>query len=177
MSKIYSKRRALDLVILVTAALLVRVSFAQTWTPLRRVVELKNRPQINGKVLARIPAKTRLKELDKRGYWVKVEYQGKIGWVPMPEVRLVTAEEKSRIDVIHARSRQLGRMYEHTFKFRNSGTTSFSGTVVLIAYDSGQVAFRETFAFKEDPIPAQGEREAVVKAKSDVTSLEYTLER
>ncbi len=177
MSTIYSKKRALELVILVTAALLVGVSFAQTWTPLRRGVELKDRPQINGKVLAKIPAKTRLKELDKRGYWVKVEYQGRIGWVPMPEVRLVTGEEKPIIDVIHARSRQLDRMYEHTFKFRNSGTTYFSGTVVLIAYNLGQVAFREIFAFREAPIPAQGEREAVVKAKSDITSLDYTLEK
>ena len=177
MSAIYSKKRALGLVILVTAALLVRVSFAQTWTPLRRVVELKDRPQINAKVLATIPARTRLIELDKRGYWVKVEYQGRIGWVPMPEVRLVTGEEKPKIDVTHARSRQLGRMYEHTFKFHNSGTTSFNGTVTLIAYDSGQIAFREIFAFGEEPIPAQGEREAVVKVKSDITSLEYTVER
>lgn len=154
-----------------------RLAYAQTWTPLRGGVELKDRPQINGKVLAKIPAGTGLSELDKRGYWVKVEYQGKIGWLPMSGVRLVTAEEKSRIDVIHSHSRQSGRMYEHTFQIRNRGTLPFGGTVTLRGYIAGKIVFNESFAYGEQPIPVGGERKVVVAIKSDFTSLEYGVER
>ncbi len=154
-----------------------RLAHAQSWTPLRGGVELKDRPQINGRVLAKIPAGTRLRELSKRGYWVEVEYQGKIGWLPMSAVRLETAEEKSRIDVIHTHSRRSGRVYEHTFQIRNRGTLPFSGTVTLRGYIAGEIVFNESFTYGEQPIPVRGERKAVVAIKSDFTSLEYAVER
>jgi hypothetical protein len=166
-------KRALTLTALVMAVFWAQVSYAATWTPLKGGVELKDRPQINGKVLARIPAETRLKELGKRGYWVKVDYQGKIGWVPMNGMRLATGEEKPKIDIVHSHSKQSGRMYEHTFKIHNAGTAPFSGTVTLRGYISGEIAFSETFTFREQPIPVRGEREAAVRIKSDFTRLEY----
>jgi len=171
------RKRALMLAALVMAVSWGRLAYAQTWTPLRGGVELKDRPQINGKVLAKIPAGTGLRELAKRGYWVKVEYQGKIGWLPMSDVRLAAAEEKSRIDVIHSHSRQSGRMYEHTFQIRNRGTFPFGGTVTLRGYIAGEIVFNESFTYGEQPIPGGGERKAVVAIKSDFTSLEYAVER
>ena len=172
------RKRALMLAALVMAVSWGRLAYAQTWTPLRGGVELKDRPQINGKVLAKIPAGTGLRELAKRGYWVKVEYQGKIGWLPMSAVRLKTAEEKSRIDVTHSHSRRSGRVYEHTFQIRNRGTLPFSGTVTLRGYIAGgEIVFNESFNYGEQPIPVRGERKAVVAIKSDFTSLEYAVER
>jgi hypothetical protein len=171
------RKRALILAASMMAVFCGRLVFAETWTPLRGGVELKDRPQINGRVLAKIPARTRLRELAKRGYWVKVEYQGKIGWLPMSAVRLATAEEQSRIDVIHSHSRQSGRMYEHIFQIRNRGTLPFSGTVTLRGYNAGEIVFNESFTHGEQPIPVGGERKVVVEIKSDFTSLEYAVER
>ena len=169
-------KRALFFAALIMAALWINVSYAATWTPLRGGVKLKDRPQINGKVLAKIPAKTRLNELEKRGYWVKVEYQGKLGWLSMNDVRLATGEEKAKIDIIHSHSKQSGRMYEHTFKIRNDGTAPFSGTVTLRGYMDGEIVFNESFTFKEQPIPVRGKREAVVRIRSDITRVEHEIE-
>lgn len=153
------------------------VSYAETWTALRGRVELKDRPLINGKVLATVPAKARLKELDRRGYWIKVEYQGNIGWVPMNAVRLVTGEEKPEIEVIHAQTKITGRMYKHIFKIRNTGTAPFSGAVTLKGFISDKQAFKKTFTFGKQPIPARQEREVVVNIEADFSKLDYTVKR
>ena len=135
---------------------------------------MKDRPQINGRVLTSVPVRARLKQLDKRGYWVKVEYQGKIGWVPLADVRLVTAEEKQEIFVVHTHTRSGGGTYTHMFDIRNTGNFPFSGTVTITGYDSGETAFKESFSFAGKPIPARGVRKATVNTGSDFSKLEYT---
>jgi hypothetical protein len=170
-------KRALTLMALVIALFSVQVSYAETWTVPRGGVQLKDRPQINGKVIARVPAKTRLKSLNKRGYWIQVAYQGTIGWVPMNAVRLAVGEEKSEIDIIHTHTRNLGGLYKHIFKIRNIGMVPFSGTVTLRGYVSGEIAFNEIVSFQEQPIAVRAEREAVVEIKSDFTRFEYTIEK
>jgi hypothetical protein len=168
------RKRIFAITVYVTLALSAQVSYGETWTPLRGGVRLTDRPQINGRVLTTIPARARLKQLDKRGYWVKVEYQGKIGWVPLADVRLVTAEDKQQIFVVHTHTRNVGGTYTHIFNIRNTAKSSFSGTVTIIGYDSGETAFKESFSFAGKPIPARGTRKATVNTNSDFSKLEYT---
>ena len=167
------RKRASVLATLVIPLLWAQVCQAQIWSPLRGGVELKDRPQINGKLLARVPAKARLKESEKRGYWVKVEYQGMLGWVPMSAVHLVTNEETPKIDVIHSRSKRLGGVFKHTFKICNTGTVPFSGIVTLQGYSSGEMVFDQTVSFREQPLPVGEERKTVVDVESDFADLEY----
>ena len=156
-----------------TLALCPQLSYGETWAPLRGGVRLTDRPQINGRVLTIIPVRARLKQLDKRGYWVKVEYQGIIGWVPLADVRLVTAKEKQQIFVVHTHTRSSGGIYSHIFDIRNTSKSSFSGTVTITGYDSGETAFKESFSFAGNPIPARGSRKATVNSNSDFSKLEY----
>jgi hypothetical protein len=167
------RKRMFAITVYVTLALSAQLSYGETWTPLKRGVRLTDRPQINGRVLTTIPARARLRQLDRRGYWVKVEYQGKIGWVPLADVRLVTAEEKQQIFVVHTHTRSAGGIYSHIFDIRNTGKSSFSGTVTIIGYDSGETAFKESFSFAGKPIPARGARKATVNTNSDFSKLEY----
>ncbi len=169
--------RVLTLTVLVLAAFWGQFSSAETWTSLGGSVRLRDRPQINGKMVARIPARAHLNELEKRGYWIKVEYQGKVGWVPMAAVRVVVGVNESEIDIVHTHSKNLEGIYTHIFKIRNIGSVPFSGTVDLQGYYSGKIAFTETFSFRQEPIPAKGEREAIVEIKFDFTRFEYTYER
>jgi hypothetical protein len=173
----FMRRSMMILAILFLAPSSIELSYAETWTPLRGAVELRDRPQVNGKVLARIPAKTHLKELDKRWYWIKVEYQGKIGWIPLGKVRLVTGEEKPKIQVIHTHTKRIRGMYKHIFKIRNTGSVPFSGAVTLKGYISDDQAFIETFTYREQPIPARQGREAIVNIESDFSRLEYTVKQ
>ena len=164
------------LMTLMISVLGMQLSHAQIWSSLRGVVELKDRPQMNGKVLVRVSGTARLKEMEKRGYWVKVEYQGKIGWVPMSAVRLVTSEESTKIDVVHSRSNRQGRVYKHTFTIVNEGTVPFSGTVTLQGSISGEIVFYESVSFEKNPLAVREERQTVVDVKSDFTDLEFKVE-
>ena len=173
----FMRKLTIALVVIFLAGSWGVISYAETWTPLRGRVELKDRPLINGRVLATVPAKARLKELDRRGYWIKAEYQGSIGWVPMTAVRLVTGEEKPEIEVIHAQTKVTGRRYKHIFKIRNTGTAPFSGAVTLKGFISDKQAFKKTFTFGDQPIPARQEREAVINIEADFSKLDYTVKR
>ena len=68
-------------------------------------------------------------------------------------------------------------MYKHIFKIRNNGTAPFTGAVILKGYISDDQAFKKTFTFREQPIFAQEDKEAIVDIKSDFNRLEYTVKR
>src|SRR5512136_2368624 len=113
--------------ILVLIFLVPASAVAQTWEVVGQEAKLRLTPDEYATTIAVVPGGTRLKQLDKFSYWVKVQYKDHMGWIT--QYNLLPVEQKTQPPVEIRRADFSPMTRRQCFVVTNRGTIPFRGFI------------------------------------------------
>jgi len=130
--------------ILVLIFLVPASAVAQTWEVVGQEAKLRLTPNEYATTIAVVPGGTRLKQLDKFSYWVKVQYKDHMGWIT--QYNLLPVEQKTQPPVEIRRADFSPMTRRQCFVVTNHGTIPFRGFIYIDGYDlAGRRSLSERF--------------------------------
>lgn len=121
-------------------------------------VTLRATPSPDSERLDTIPPDTLLLSMEKKSYWIKVEYNGQEGWATTAAMDRIMSKPAPDLEFHSNGFKIIKGVYRYFFGINNAGTSEFRGTITLRIYGREKLIFTETYLFASDPILSPGGR-------------------
>ena len=142
---------------------------AQTWEVVGKEAKLRLTPDEYATTIAVVSGGTRLKQLDKFSYWVKVQYKDHVGWIT--QYNLLPVEQKTQPPVEIRRADFSPMTRRQCFVVTNHGTMPFRGFIYIDGYDlAGRRSLSERF---QVDLERRGSRELCVEVRDPNPPVDY----